>query len=136
MISANYHHNINWATGGIGIHACLRNMFRKDCEFESHVAHHQVVLQCVLHCAQLVAKGVSVVKYWRTLSSLRNYRQLQHTITGAINSLSYLCFFKILTFAQVQVVLQHTQQDCCISTQVQSIYRRCSHYVRYTRAIK
>src|SRR3989339_2076030 len=28
-----------WASGGIGIRACLRSMFRKECGFDPHLAH-------------------------------------------------------------------------------------------------
>mgnify|MGYP001217015758 FL=1 len=70
------HHNNKRATGGIGIHVCLRNIFRKDCEFESHVAH-QSVYDYVYNLGTLSTLSSKKGSVERRSVSLRNYRPFQ-----------------------------------------------------------
>lgn len=117
------------ACGGIGRHVCLRNIFRKEYKFKSCQAHQQLCCNVCCIGRKLLQEGVTVGQVLCDYSSLRNYRQSLDTITSANNYCCYLCFFKNLIIALLQVVLQHTQQDCCISTQVQTKQGECSHYV-------
>ena len=117
------------ACGGIGRHVCLRNIFRKEYKFKSCQAHQQ--LCCNVCCIErkVLQEGVTVGKVSCGNASLRNYRQSFDTITSASFYCYYLPFFKNLIIALLQVVLQQTQQACCISTQVQTNQGECSHYV-------
>ena len=96
-------------------------------------------LQKLLRFVQQVAmsvKGVAVVLGFTSLiglrtyfSSLRNYRHFQDTFNSAIKYCYFTSFFKNLTFAVVQVVLQQTQQILRNNAVLQSTKGECSRYV-------
>ena len=99
----------------------------------------KMMLQNVLHFTQQVAtsvKGVAVVLGFTSLiglrtyfSSLRNYRHFRDTFNSAIKYCYFTSFFKNLTFAVVQVVLQQTQQILRNNAVLQSTSGECSRYV-------
>ena len=130
----------------LGRHVCLRNIcvsvgvrvpllapnqnektgfkissFQKNCR----------IMCCIIsNMLHTVAKMVGISYRLSLIASLRKYRLLNLTCTSGKHLGFIYCFFKLLSLAPVQLVRQHMQHFLCNTSQVQTKWSKCSHYVQ------
>ena len=126
-------HQINTrATGGIGIHVCLRNIFRKDCEFKSHVAH-QSVYDYVYNLGTLSTLSSKKGSVERKSVSLRNYRHF-FSYAQVTNITGITCVF--LKYQPLHLCVSHVSKRIKTNVSIHTCNknkRKCSHYVRHIK---